>query len=67
MNLSKKYGLEYRLFDNSVGTPYRYDTHLTVDCTMKNFQYMDENSLRGYFEYDKCPKKLNKKLSCLDI
>uniref|UniRef100_A0A0K0FV71 Polo kinase n=1 Tax=Strongyloides venezuelensis TaxID=75913 RepID=A0A0K0FV71_STRVS len=65
MNLSEDYGLAYQLCDSSVGVLYRDNTRLIVDDSMKNFQYIDERSVREYFEYDRCPNELDKKLKSL--
>uniref|UniRef100_A0A0N5BIZ1 Polo kinase n=1 Tax=Strongyloides papillosus TaxID=174720 RepID=A0A0N5BIZ1_STREA len=65
INLSEMYGFAYQLTDSSVGVLYRDNTRLTVDCPMENFQYIDESSVREYFEYDSCPRKLDKKLKLL--
>uniref|UniRef100_A0A0N5BIY7 polo kinase n=1 Tax=Strongyloides papillosus TaxID=174720 RepID=A0A0N5BIY7_STREA len=65
INLSEDYGFAYKLSDSSVGVLYRDNTRLTADRTMKNFQYIDESSMREYFEYDKCPTGLDKKLKLL--
>uniref|UniRef100_A0A0K0G290 polo kinase n=1 Tax=Strongyloides venezuelensis TaxID=75913 RepID=A0A0K0G290_STRVS len=65
MILNEKNGFVYQLSDSSVGVVYRDNTRLIVDCTMKNFQYIDERNVREYFEYYKSPSKLDKKLNLL--
>uniref|UniRef100_A0A0K0G289 Serine/threonine-protein kinase PLK n=1 Tax=Strongyloides venezuelensis TaxID=75913 RepID=A0A0K0G289_STRVS len=60
-NFSNKNGLGYQLSDSSVGILFNDDCHMVADGTMKNFQYIDKNGIREYFEYDKCPSELSKK------
>uniref|UniRef100_A0A0K0F1X0 Serine/threonine-protein kinase PLK n=1 Tax=Strongyloides venezuelensis TaxID=75913 RepID=A0A0K0F1X0_STRVS len=65
VDFSKKYGLGYQLSDSSVGVNFKDNTRLVVDSTMKNFLYINKDGTRKYFEYGKCPTKLDKKLKLL--
>uniref|UniRef100_A0A0N5C0Y6 Polo kinase n=1 Tax=Strongyloides papillosus TaxID=174720 RepID=A0A0N5C0Y6_STREA len=67
IDFNDKYGLGYQLSDSSVGVNFKNNSHLVVvDGAMKNFQYVDKNSVREYYEYNKCPTMLGKNLSYLN-
>uniref|UniRef100_A0A0K0G283 Serine/threonine-protein kinase PLK n=1 Tax=Strongyloides venezuelensis TaxID=75913 RepID=A0A0K0G283_STRVS len=57
--------LGYELTDSSVGVIYGDGSRLIVDGNMDNFQYIDKNGAREYFEYYNCPTILNEKFDLL--
>uniref|UniRef100_A0A0N5BIZ2 polo kinase n=1 Tax=Strongyloides papillosus TaxID=174720 RepID=A0A0N5BIZ2_STREA len=63
---SKNYGLGYQLSDSSVGVLFIDNSCLVVDGAMENFQYIDRNGAREYFEYDKCPTELGSRFKLLE-
>uniref|UniRef100_A0A0N5C4V2 Polo kinase n=1 Tax=Strongyloides papillosus TaxID=174720 RepID=A0A0N5C4V2_STREA len=62
VDLKRMFGFGYQLSDSSIGAFFNDGSHLVADCNMKNFQYVDKNGVREYFEYDRCPTRLDHKL-----
>uniref|UniRef100_A0A0N5BJ84 Serine/threonine-protein kinase PLK n=1 Tax=Strongyloides papillosus TaxID=174720 RepID=A0A0N5BJ84_STREA len=66
IDFNKRYGLGYQLSDSSVGVNFKDNSRLVVDGTMDNYQYIGKDGAREYFERNKCPTKLDKKLKLLE-
>uniref|UniRef100_A0A0N5BIY5 polo kinase n=1 Tax=Strongyloides papillosus TaxID=174720 RepID=A0A0N5BIY5_STREA len=66
IDFNEKYGLGYQLSDSSVGVLFKDNSRLVVDRTMKNYQYINKNGAREYFNHDKCPTMLGKRFKLLE-
>ncbi|XP_076355007.1 serine/threonine-protein kinase PLK1-like isoform X1 [Tachypleus tridentatus] len=65
VDYTDKYGLGYQLSDNSVGVLFNDSTRIILLADELNVQYIERDGQEGYYNLQKYPETLNKKITLL--